>query len=354
MKKDELYIQLLSRLREGQWLPRQKLPTEVECGKQFGVSRDTVRLAFGRLEKEGYLERVKAKGTFVRLPSIAPPERTISILVPCIEYLQCIVCHFQQMLFELVAEAAKVGWRVSPVIFSRTNNSNDIWWENLAHFTSESRIVVNRGWFSTYFRQLSALQARIAFISNEQPAPPEWIPYVDGWKRFIEHDIPIADQALDYLQAMGCRRPALAMGNATYLSNTLWPAWQTKASARRLPELMVPLQKDPQDAMRIADAYRALRFDGLLMHLNERWLPRDRPLNEALGLPPELPIIAIPLNSEDFYTSPDSQIPFFRYPIREMMRDVVASLTEIPASRIPHHYSPWLSLKENRIGELAQ
>ncbi len=43
-----------------------KLPPEVEIGKKFGISRATVRIAILDLVKEGILERVPGKGTFVK------------------------------------------------------------------------------------------------------------------------------------------------------------------------------------------------------------------------------------------------------------------------------------------------
>lgn len=42
-----------------------KLPTEVELAEQFGVSRETVRLAADALEREGILRKIRRRGTFV-------------------------------------------------------------------------------------------------------------------------------------------------------------------------------------------------------------------------------------------------------------------------------------------------
>lgn len=41
------------------------IPTEVEISEHFGISRPTVRQAINELVVEGYLYRIKAKGTFI-------------------------------------------------------------------------------------------------------------------------------------------------------------------------------------------------------------------------------------------------------------------------------------------------
>lgn len=46
------------------------IPTEIEISEHFGISRPTVRQAINELVVEGYLYRIKAKGTFVSKPKI--------------------------------------------------------------------------------------------------------------------------------------------------------------------------------------------------------------------------------------------------------------------------------------------
>ena len=64
-----LYYQLATLLREkivsGQYRPGDKLPSEAELVKEYGLSRMTVRQAVGTIEREGLLSREPGRGTFV-------------------------------------------------------------------------------------------------------------------------------------------------------------------------------------------------------------------------------------------------------------------------------------------------
>ena len=64
-----LHAQILQQLREtlesGYWQPNEKLPTEQELQKFFGVSRSTIRQALIDLTNQGYIYRRAGKGTFV-------------------------------------------------------------------------------------------------------------------------------------------------------------------------------------------------------------------------------------------------------------------------------------------------
>lgn len=69
-----LYYQLksllLQEIRSGNYPPGSMIPTELEISNMFEISRSTVQKAIIELVSEGYLYRVKSKGTFVAKPKI--------------------------------------------------------------------------------------------------------------------------------------------------------------------------------------------------------------------------------------------------------------------------------------------
>jgi len=64
------YIQLATlfrrRIESGQWPVGGQIPTVDDLAADCGVARATIRQALGTLEAEGFVERFRAKGTFVR------------------------------------------------------------------------------------------------------------------------------------------------------------------------------------------------------------------------------------------------------------------------------------------------
>jgi GntR family transcriptional regulator len=69
-----LYYQLkqllLHEITVGNLKEHDCLPTEIELSSRFNISRPTVRQAIYELVNEGYLSRLKGKGTFVTKPKI--------------------------------------------------------------------------------------------------------------------------------------------------------------------------------------------------------------------------------------------------------------------------------------------
>lgn len=58
--------QLIKQINSGKYAENESLPSERVLSIEFGVSRMTARKAVDQLEKEGYVERIARKGTFVK------------------------------------------------------------------------------------------------------------------------------------------------------------------------------------------------------------------------------------------------------------------------------------------------
>ena len=69
-----LYYQLkeilLEYIKENPIDPEKPIPTEIKLSEFFGISRPTVRQAINELVVEGFLYRIKGKGTFTSKPKI--------------------------------------------------------------------------------------------------------------------------------------------------------------------------------------------------------------------------------------------------------------------------------------------
>ena len=69
-----LYFQLktliLDEIKSGEYKSGDRIPTENELSEMFEISRTAVRQAVGELVHEGYLYRIKSKGTFVSAPKV--------------------------------------------------------------------------------------------------------------------------------------------------------------------------------------------------------------------------------------------------------------------------------------------
>ncbi len=57
---------ILGHIREGEWAPGDRIPTERELARTFDASVGTVRNALQSLVNQGYLSREQGRGTFVR------------------------------------------------------------------------------------------------------------------------------------------------------------------------------------------------------------------------------------------------------------------------------------------------
>ncbi|GGN91671.1 GntR family transcriptional regulator [Saccharibacillus kuerlensis] len=124
--------ELLSWMETGRLSPGSQVPSENEIAEQFSLSRQTVRQAFSELERQGLLERVQGKGTFVRSAGIreeAPQPRTIGIVTTYIsDYI------FPHIVRGAEAELRSRGYRL---LLASTDNDKEKEMECLRLMLSE-------------------------------------------------------------------------------------------------------------------------------------------------------------------------------------------------------------------------
>lgn len=77
-----LLDQLSERIRAGEWMPGDRLPSEMQLAEEYGVAYLTVRSAVEKLVKSGGLRRIRGRGTFVCQPLPQGHRPTIGLLVP--------------------------------------------------------------------------------------------------------------------------------------------------------------------------------------------------------------------------------------------------------------------------------
>lgn len=125
-----------SRILDGTYRPNQKISSESELMKQFGVSRHTVRLAVGDLVTEGWLYREQGAGTFCadRTENVAQSSGMHS------KNIAIITTYISDYIFPSIIRGAetylsKNGYQVS--LFS-TNNNHEVEKEVLEKILSQN------------------------------------------------------------------------------------------------------------------------------------------------------------------------------------------------------------------------
>lgn len=61
----QIYNEYSNQIHSGQLLPGAKLPSESELAEAYSTSRETVRKALNLLFREGYIHKIKGRGSFV-------------------------------------------------------------------------------------------------------------------------------------------------------------------------------------------------------------------------------------------------------------------------------------------------
>ncbi len=79
-KYKQIKLSLFNQIQSKELLPGEKLESETAYAARYQVSIITVRKALSELSNEGYLCRIKGRGTFVASPSAPPPSHRLVAL----------------------------------------------------------------------------------------------------------------------------------------------------------------------------------------------------------------------------------------------------------------------------------
>jgi GntR family trehalose operon transcriptional repressor len=60
-----IYEEISEQIQSGRWEPNTKLPSENELVEQYQTSRETIRKALNLLSQNGYIQKVRGKGSYV-------------------------------------------------------------------------------------------------------------------------------------------------------------------------------------------------------------------------------------------------------------------------------------------------
>lgn len=142
-----MYYQLkeliLSEIQQGHYKTGDPIPTEKEISELFQLSRTTVRQAIAELVQEGWLYRVKSKGTFVDHPKI--PQNFIRKVE---SYNNAVMRMGMTPSSRVLKLEPKKASQIAPAIAEalRLKNSDKVIYLERIRMADEEPIVIGRTW----------------------------------------------------------------------------------------------------------------------------------------------------------------------------------------------------------------
>ena len=96
--KVRLYLAVKQSIQTLQWGRDLKCPSSRFLSESLGISRDTVEKTYQQLEQEGWLYRIKGKGTFVKVNAQRKIELNTSTTLPAVSSNEFVLPESQQRL----------------------------------------------------------------------------------------------------------------------------------------------------------------------------------------------------------------------------------------------------------------
>lgn len=212
MKHDQIFHELKQKITTGVLAPGMKLPTEFELAAQYSVARGTVRNSLEQLEKEGLLERVKSKGTFVRQKKLTSDEKVISFLIPFPDFMRKevhdqVFSEFANTFYGAVRAASEDGWRVQTIPFSKTNDNTKIDWNALECLQQDSRLIIYNHWYWPAFDVFFKRGIRVGILRHiDKTVILPCLSFCNQWIDCVYPFDRVYGDMIRLLYQRGCRR----------------------------------------------------------------------------------------------------------------------------------------------------
>ena len=313
VKRLEIVKKLKQEILSGAYVNRNRLPVEPELAAMLGITRKTLRGALDILEKEGLLERIPGKGTFL-------PHRSggdvgnVFLLLPCSDYLLKSDFETRSILRDILSgclqEACLRKAHVVTLPLTTTNRIEDFDETILERLPDGSRIIFYSNWYAPIFPLFLRKRFRIAHIHHLNYRNSILKPAVDQWICCKADFAGGIGKALEHLARRGCSRIALA---TSFLDNEFNPVKSVYLRAlENLPGTHPPLLCDiggvNEPPMAFVERLRKFQhetgFDALLFGLHDSpVLNFAHSLNSNFGLPEKTALVTLfPYDFNNKYT----------------------------------------------------
>jgi GntR family transcriptional regulator of arabinose operon len=270
----------------GRVQPGDRLPSEAELERRFGVSRITVGRAVRDLQARGLVERRAGSGTYVRRPQPKEPRHAFGLLIPDLGETEIFEPICQGMMASPLAREHALVWGGATHATSREERALDL-----------CRQYVERRVSGVFFAPLElspqkdVVNARIARTLDEAHIPVVLLDRtVAPWPDRGHHDIVGIDNrragyvVADHLLRLGARRLAfVALPNAAATVDARESGWREALWRHGLPADRARGQRlDPADMASVRRLMKSARPDGIVC-ANDRTAARLMHTLIALG-----------------------------------------------------------------------
>jgi GntR family transcriptional regulator, trehalose operon transcriptional repressor len=140
-----IYNQIVGQIQNGAIEPNTTLPSENELGEQYGASRETIRKALLLLAQNGYIHKIKGKGSIVL--DVSKLDFPISGLVSFKEIAQKMGKKSQTLVPELTLI------KPDKLLMNRLNvpSSAEVWKVIRVRVIEDERIILDKDFFNKEF-----------------------------------------------------------------------------------------------------------------------------------------------------------------------------------------------------------